>query len=235
MTEDLSAALAVVAERGWFAGRSPEHRAALAKLVRLRRYNPGEALYHYGDPPNGLFGLVSGALDIVVPRSDGLEVTIHRAEPGFWVGELAIFTNKTRRVSVFAAMPTQTLHIPYTALRQLVRDEPRFYEDFYELVEANFGNALQLLANLTTPTSVGRVASRLLLHDALKPAGASALQISQAKLAELVALSLPTLQRVMRRLQQKGLIELGYGQIRIVDRQGLVALSTGDFPPADPG
>jgi len=71
--------------------------------------------------------------------------------------------------------------------------------------------------------------------DSLKPAGASALQISQGKLAELVALSLPTLQRVMRRLQQKGLIELGYGQIRIVDRQGLVALSTGDFPPADPG
>jgi hypothetical protein len=39
----------------------------------------------------------------------------------------------------------------------------------------------------------------------------------------------------MRRLQQRGLIELGYGQIRIVDRQGLVELSTGDFPPADPG
>ncbi len=38
----------------------------------------------------------------------------------------------------------------------------------------------------------------------LKPKAATALQISQAKLAELVALSLPTLQRVLRRLQQKG-------------------------------
>jgi hypothetical protein len=36
----------------------------------------------------------------------------------------------------------------------------------------------------------------------LKPDAATALQIFQAKLAELVALSLPTLQRVLRRLQQ---------------------------------
>jgi len=234
MTRDLSAALAVAAERGWFSERSEDRQAALAKLARLCRHDSGEALYHYGDPPNGLFGLVSGALDIVVPRSDGLEVTIHRAEPGFWVGELAIFAHKTRRVSVFAAAPTLTLHIPNAALRQLVRDEPRFYEDFYELVEANFANALQLLANLTTPTSEQRVANRLVLHDSLKPKAQAALHISQAKLAELVALSVPTLQRVLRRLQEKGLIEVGYGHIRVVDRKKLAALGSSAMAADDP-
>jgi CRP-like cAMP-binding protein len=48
--------------------------------------------------------------------------------------------------------------------------------------------------------------------------------ISQAKLSELVALSAPTLQRVMRRLQEDRLIEVGYGRIRILDRQGLISL-----------
>jgi CRP/FNR family cyclic AMP-dependent transcriptional regulator len=43
----------------------------------------------------------------------------------------------------------------------------------------------------------------------------------------MVALSLPTLQRVLRRLQDGGLIELGYGRIRILDRRGLLSLCGG--------
>ena len=60
---DLDAAIEMLSVHGWFAERPPDLRAALADMARLRDYAAGEALYHYGDAPNGIFGLVRGALD----------------------------------------------------------------------------------------------------------------------------------------------------------------------------
>ena len=89
-TGDLDAAIEMLCVHGWFAERPPDLRAALAEMARLRDYAAGEALYHYGDAPNGIFGLVRGALDITIPRADGMDITVHRTEPGFWIGDLAL-------------------------------------------------------------------------------------------------------------------------------------------------
>ena len=223
-TSDLDAALEALSARGWFAERPPEARAALAGIARLRDYAAGEALYHFGDAPNGIFGLVRGAIDLTIPRADGMDVTAHRAEPGFWVGDLALFAGQTRLVSVVAAEATRVVHLPARELRRLVEADPSLYADFYALTHENMATALRLLANLATTPSEARVAVRLLL---LEEAQAGELRLSQAKLAEMIALSVPTLQRVLRRLEGEGVVELGYGRIRIVDRRGLLALCGG--------
>jgi CRP-like cAMP-binding protein len=231
---DLETAIEVLSARGWLAGRPPELRATLAELARLRDYSAGEALYRYGDAPNGIFGLVRGALDITIPRADGLDVTVHRADPGFWIGDLALIAGQTRLVTVIAAEPAQVVHLPDRSLRRLLQANPAWYPDFYALTHENMSTALRLLANLATTPSEARVAVRLLLHDEAQSGGRGELRLSQVKLAELVALSLPTLQRVLRRLQDDRLVELGYGRIRILDRRGLLSLCGGaGFPGVD--
>lgn len=224
---DLDAAIEMLSVRGWFAERPPGLRAALADMARLRDLSAGEALYHYGDTPNGIFGLVRGALDITIPRADGMDITVHRTDPGFWIGDLALCAGQTRLVTVIAAEPARVVHLPERALRRLLQSEPGCYPDFYALTHENMRTALRLLANLTTTPSEARVAVRLLLQEEASSAEKGELKLSQAKLAEMVALSLPTLQRVLRRLQDGGLIELGYGRIRILDRRGLLSLCGG--------
>jgi len=98
------------------------------------------------------------------------------------------------------------------------------------LSHENVGTLLRLLGNLATTPSEARVAVRLLLQAERQSSSEAGLRLSQAKLAEMVALSLPTLQRILRRLQEQGMIELGYGQIRIVDHRRLLSLC-GDQPP----
>lgn len=219
---DLTSAFEVLSARGWLSERTAEFRQDIAKIARFREFEAGVPLYLYGDVPNGLFGLVEGALDIAIPRSDGMEVTVHQAETGFWIGDLALLAGQTRVVSVIAARRSLVAHLPDQALRRLVAAKPNFYADFYALTHGNMALALRLLANLSTFPSDARVAARILMHD--EDAGSEGLQLSQAKLAELVALSPPTLQRVLRRLQENDLVELGYGRIRVLDRRGLLAL-----------
>ena len=197
-------------------------RSAFSAIATVRRYSQGEFLHHNGDEADGIFGLVDGTLDVTIPRADGLQLTIHRAAPGFWFGDIALFGGGGLLDCVVAGSVTQVVHIPHLPLRELVRVHPEFYEEFYALGYANMSIVLRLLANLATTPSAARVAMRLLMYDE-KNEGAE-LSLSQSKLAELVGLSPPTLQRILRRLQAKDVIEVGYGRIRILDQRGLRAL-----------
>ncbi|WP_333835113.1 Crp/Fnr family transcriptional regulator [Rubrimonas sp.] len=219
---ELTAALGTLARAGWFSDRSERTRALIGTEARLRRFRPGEALYHVGDAPNGLYGLVEGALRISVPRDDGEDYVIHRADPGFWIGDAAQFSDDARLVTLIAVAHTTVVHIPAEALERLVDAEPRLYRDFYALTHWNLRTALRLFVNTLVPESDLRVALRLLHQDELAGQTERGVALAQAEFADLVGLSLPTLQRALRRLAEAGLVELGYGRIRILDRAGLL-------------
>lgn len=215
-------ALAMFEARGWWAERSTTLKSCLSKIALVRHYSPGEPLYLYGDPPNGIFGLIDGGLDITIPRSDGLDLTVHRAEAGFWVGDLGLFSGQPRLVSVVAAVRTTVIHLPDHALRAIVERHPEFFPEFYALTYENIRVILSLLGNLAITPSEARVAARLMMHAELEHV--QVLKVSQAKLAELVGLSSATLQRALKRLQDERLVRVGYGQIEILDRAGLLRI-----------
>jgi CRP-like cAMP-binding protein len=229
--DSLSKAWRVLEKYGWLSERGPAVNTALRRIARVRDFDAGQHLYVAGDRPNGMFALVSGALDISIPRADGQDMTVHRAEPGFWIGDSAFFSNQVRLVSVRAAVRSRVVHLPQARLAQLVRTKPEIVLDFYVLSHRNVETTLQLLGNLTVSSSEIRVALRLLLHDEKLPDGETWIRFSQETLAQLVALSVPTLQRALHKLEEARWIEVGYRRVRIVDRAGLLAFC-GDVPLA---
>jgi len=72
--------LGVLGEVGRLATQDRDFSGWIAKSGRWKRFAPGEFLYLVGDEP----------------------VTIHRAEPGFWIGEAAILANVSRMISLTA-------------------------------------------------------------------------------------------------------------------------------------
>ena len=130
---ELSVALRILSAEGWLAQRSKAVRARLRAIAKMRHFAKDERIYLVGDPPNGVFGLVSGSLKISYPRGDGENYTAHRAGSGFWIGDLALFSDQPRLVSVHAAEPTVSAHLPVQDLARLVREDPRLYADFYSL------------------------------------------------------------------------------------------------------
>nr|WP_246414103.1 Crp/Fnr family transcriptional regulator [Martelella radicis] len=190
--------------------------------MKLRRYAPGEAIYLVGDWADGVYGLTSGGIDISIPRADGLDFTFHRAESGFWIGDLAMISKSRRLVSIYAAEEVTMLHMRATDLSVLLHKHPSLFHDFYRLSYQNFAVTFQLLSNISMASSEGRVALRLLLQLENAPDPRGRIRISQSKLAEIVALSAPTLQRVLRRLKDLGCIEQRYGEIHITNRAALL-------------
>jgi CRP/FNR family cyclic AMP-dependent transcriptional regulator len=160
---DLNSALRILEAQGWFAERSKATRARLAAIAKLRNFVKDERLYLAGDPANGIFGLVSGSLNISFPRGDGEDYTIHRAGAGFWIGDLALISGKPRLVSVRAAEPTVMVQLPVQDLTR-IRVEPQIFADFYALAYQNFETALRVIGNLSIPSAHRRLADRLILE-----------------------------------------------------------------------
>ena len=224
---DLSRALEILAAQGWLSRRANEDRARLGAIAKLRCFAKGDRVYLAGDKPNGVFGLVSGSLNLSIPRADGEDYTVHRAGAGFWFGDLALFSQGIRLVSVHAAEPTVTVHFPAHDLRKLVEEDPRLYADFYALTYDNFRTAFQIISNLAMPSTEKRLADRLLIEVATRGDGDGWITLSQSELATLAAVSLPTLKRVLRRFAEAGLIEHRYGRIQVLEREALLRICRG--------
>ena len=201
-----------------------ETRARLGAIAKLRSFAKDDRVYLSGDPPNGMFGLISGSLNISIPRADGEDYTLHRAGTGFWLGDLALFSQGTRLVSVHAAEPTLMVQLPAPDLRRLVEEDPRLYADFYALTYENVRTTFQIISNLAMRrrTSVWQTdcCSRLKTRGDKE----GWISISQSELASLTAVSLPTLKRVMRRFADAGLINHRYARIQVLSREALARL-----------
>lgn len=223
---DLASAMRVLEAQGWFSQRSKATRALLASVAKLRHFAKDELIYLAGDPPNGVYGLVKGSLNVSFPRADGEDYTIHRAGAGFWIGDMALLSNEPRLVSLRAAEPAVMVHLANRDIARFVRDDPRLYADFYALSYVNVHTALRLVSNLAIPSPDKRLADRLILELESSGDADGWIPLSQPELAKLLAVSVPTLQRAVRRFINDGLLLSSYGRIRVLDREALVKICT---------
>lgn len=193
-------------------------------IARVRSFSRNEPVYLAGDRPNGVFGLVTGSLHLSLPRIDGEDFIAHRVGAGFWIGDLALFAHSERLVSVRAVEPTRMVQFPAAPLRHLLHENPWLYEDFYALTYENIRTAFAILSMLSMSSTAKRVAARLLLEADNRADAEGWVDISQPELAGLLAISLPTLQRILRRFQATGFIKNSYARIQVADRAALTQI-----------
>jgi CRP-like cAMP-binding protein len=92
-----------------------------------------EEIFHEGDLSHDLYLIVSGKVDIVLPRGDTDRV-IATLTAGEFFGEMANFEDRPRSASAVAAEPTRLLMLSAERFRQIVLQEPAIsFEIFREL------------------------------------------------------------------------------------------------------
>ena len=226
----LTDAWAVLETQGWLARREPQVRSKLFSIARLREFSAGESIFLAGDTPDGIYGLVRGALQVGFPRVDGQEFLVHRAEVGFWIGDVAVFSTQKRLVSLRAVEECFIVHLRQNSLAKLIDDKPDLIRDFYELTHNNTRTTLELLGNLSITSADQRIALRLLMHaETLRDKG-DWIHVSQDTLGQMVALSLKTVRRALQQLEDRALIQSAYAKVRITDREGLARLCGYSLP-----
>jgi CRP-like cAMP-binding protein len=209
--------LGVLSTTGWLGEQPGEFREAIARAGRWSKLAKGARLYNVGEEPKAMYGLGDGLLDVAIPINDEEEVTVHRAPPGFWVGDGALLSSLPRQVSVEAAVDCRVFCLRVAAVQRILAMHPEYWKYFHRLSSLNLTLAIRALGEVIALPPKARFA-RLLLRIA-SPDGS--VRVTQEELGRMAGMSRVAFRRAFASLIESGAVETEYGGVRIRDADAL--------------
>jgi CRP-like cAMP-binding protein len=200
--------------------RVSEHQ--LARLGVRRKFGRHEVVFHEGDPGDVLHLVVRGTFVARSSTTLGHILTVNIFRKGEVFGELALLSPTARRSATVVSMQRgETLMVHAGEFEELRRRDPsvdRFL--IAVLAERNRKLTADLVDLLFTPVEQ-RVCSRLIVVSDLMADDDGWVPMNQEELASLAGATRATVNRVLRRAETAGYVELRRGRVRVVDRAGL--------------
>ena len=225
----LDVAQKIAVENGWLSFTPPSFQQAVLQRCLLQRYKAGQAIYNLGDPPGGMFGLVSGAVGVSVAPGERGPYLAHLALPGTWFGEAAAMTRQPRRVGLTATRKAALLHLPLSKVDEIVDHDPAAWRMFALVTLGHLDTAMGACDDLMQRDHVARCVAVLLRlagcrRASATPSPVSEIDLSQDGIATLANVARATAGAVLRNLENEGHIERAYRRIRILAPDALRAM-----------
>jgi CRP-like cAMP-binding protein len=219
-------------EGRWFGGLPSALQTLILQRSIVRTYKRDETVFRQGEPCKGLSVVLTGRVRITRRVGDDDEALLHVAGPGFWLGEYALLSGDPTLATVVAAAPARVLVFPAVEFERLVAEDPRHFRTFAGLLFERYVYLHKYLAEGQRLDPVAWLAFRLAdMADVRRRdqhvIGPVTLSISQAELAKMVGVSRQTLNGLLGSLAARGLIEVGFQQVVVLDEAGLRQFSRG--------
>jgi CRP-like cAMP-binding protein len=206
----------------------------VAAALRPRRFRRGETIFHAGDPGDGLFIIMSGAVKITIPSDEGSEPAILTTiGPGGFFGALSLLDGAPRSATSVAMGATETQVLRRDAFDALIEAQPALRRS---LLVALAGEIRRLTAQvedlhfLDLPARLARHLLRTLaIGSGRDPADADLLvgeqrlpwPYTQAELAGMIGGSRQSVNRLLAELVTEGLLRFDGEDLVIPDARRL--------------
>ncbi len=202
---------------------------AEATLVHIRR--PRDIL-RQGEHADWIYLIIKGRIEVNYVDINGNRVMAHLAAPGEVLGEVEQFSGRTCAASC-TTLPDTTVMLLDAAM--ILRHVPA------DLLMRNFAKIFH--DRLTRDNRQHSVAMFYAAEDRIRinlltmtSAESPQIQLSQTDLAAIAGCSRQTVNKTLSQLRAEGIVEMGRGQIRILDRARLkTARPGGDHVLPDDG
>ncbi|MFW0758634.1 Crp/Fnr family transcriptional regulator [Pseudomonas sp. H11T01] len=214
----------------WFNHLPALLQDSLLAIAKVRRLSPGQRLFRRGDPPCGLYAVLEGAVRIGAVNEQGKEALLSLVEPPHWFGEICLFDGQPRTHDAFGVGLSVLLHVPQAALLELLEEHPHYWRHLALLMSHKLRLTFISLEQLSLMPAPARVAHRLLLIAegyGETEHSRRILQLPQEQLALMLSLSRQTTNQILKELQNKGILNLSYGEIEVLDLEKLRVAAQG--------
>ena len=201
-------------------------RRAYGAAVRVRKYKPGQVIYLQGDSGTEMFRLVSGSVRMVVNRADGREIVYILFQPGDCFGDSSLVDGDTRPQTAEALTEVSLEVLDQSSFRRL-RELSRSFDDaLLRLLSRQMRYISMHFADANLSPLPVRIAGRVL--SAAQSFGSQqadglrlTVPLSQSELAAMVGASRQSVNKVLQAFQTEGLLRVEYGNLLILDLEGL--------------
>lgn len=210
-----------------FQDMGPSELQRLAEGSRLRQLARGDDVFQIGEPCTEFHVLVSGQVKLFAISPAGQEKIIEIVAPGGSFAEALMFTNKPYFINAQALSETVLLSVSKHSVVQEIERDPKFCMRMLAGLSRRLHGLVRDVQAYSLHSGVERVIGYLLrdLPKAGEDAAAAqcvVLPVSKATIASRLSMTPEYFSRVLRELEDKGLIEVDKREIRIPDLKRLL-------------
>ena len=200
---------------------APADLQRLAQGCRLRNFSRGENIFSVGMPCEEFHVTITGQVKLFALSPSGQEKVIELAGPGISFAEALVFTGKPYIINAQALSESIVLSVGKAAVVREIEDDPRFAMRMLAGISRRLHGLVHDVQAYSLHNGMQRVIDYLLHPLEENPATSSALKVSlpvsKATIASRLSLTPEYFSKVLRELEEKGLIEMDKRDIRIVD------------------
>ena len=175
-----------------------------------KRYATGNRIIHVGDPSNTLYFITSGSVRVMIEDETGHEMVLAYLNKGDFFGEMGLFEENTRSALVIAREQCEVAEIQYSKFRDLVERDADILMHMAGQLAKRLRDTSRKVIDLAYLDVTGRVAHTLLdlakQPDAMTHPEGMQIRITRQEIAKIVGCSREMAGRVLKELQQQGLI-----------------------------
>ena len=107
-----------------FAGLAPEDWLLLRRAALEQRVSAGASVFREGDPPDGIFVVAEGLIQIVGPVGEQNAQHLARIRPGDFFGEMTLLEDKPRSANAVATQDSIIYFFPRAVVQALLVRSP---------------------------------------------------------------------------------------------------------------
>ena len=179
----------------------------IADAVVKRRYRRGELVVEHGKKSNALFILLTGRARVLTADSRGREVILAVLESGDYVGEMSLIDNEPHSATVRAEIQTDMLILGRPEFARCLPENSSLSYAIMRGLVARLRSADRQIESLALLDVYGRVARSLLdMADTIGEVKIIRNKVSRQDLAKVVGASREMVSRVMKDLEERGMI-----------------------------
>ncbi len=183
----------------------------LARGASYKRLLPEEILFAEGDHCAYYHQIVRGQIRWVNFNKEGDEYLQTLVEKGESIGELPLFDGEVYAATAIANKPSQVLRLPKEAFHQLLIEKPEIHFLFSNLLTQRLRFKFFLLKEIANNNPEKIIISFLTYLDEKKDhvcSTCSQVLLTRKQIAQMTGLRVETVIRVMRNLNEKGIIQI---------------------------
>ncbi|MDF3888010.1 Crp/Fnr family transcriptional regulator [Cupriavidus basilensis] len=216
----------ILAADAWFGSLPEVLQCKIIEYGTVRSFSKRALISTQESSPKAMCAVLEGRVRVTRMLADGEESLYHIGNPGFWFGPLAVITNEKTTVSVIGDTDGRLLVLSRAQFERIVGEDPMAYRYFALLIAQRYAGVLRYTSDTKLMAPEARVRARLaellLLQRSLVPqSGPVTVKISQVDLAAMVGVSRQTLNELLKLMERRGLIEVAFRSIRVMDPERL--------------
>ena len=210
-----------------FASLPGDVTAEFLALARRRSFARNEVVCHAGDPADSLHLVRAGRFSVRVSLPSGEAAMINVLKRGDFFGEVALLDTRGHRTATITALePAETMVVTASSFHRLCQSHPAVERTLSTLLAHRVDELSQHLLEAMYLGLDRRLYRRLVeLCESYGEGGEGpvVLPLTQAQLADLSGGTRPTVNQVLQRLVDQGVVAVSRGRVTVLDVERLRA------------